>query len=335
MKKIVALWLCCLLAPWAYSQKLAWGVEMDTRFDNREYNSQYNQSQTIFAAVLAPEIGIRWDEKNVLMGGLAYTYHMGGESFEERPQYTLYYEYKSRNFRGRGGSFPRTALIGEYPTAFFYDSIAFFDRNIDGALFQYFNPWFKGEFFCDWNSQQSSTRREKFLLCTAGKANYRWLYGGWHFYMYHFAGTFAGENVYDNGLSHLYIGANLSKMTPLDSLTIQAGVLTGHEQFRARGDGFQNTPGLQLQLNAEYRHFGIEQIAYWGERKMNFYNQFSNQMYWGDPYYRSTRYFRTEVYWKIAQTKHVDFRLNSVCHWDEHNAFGWQQLLTVAVKFDH
>ncbi|KAA6317444.1 hypothetical protein EZS27_032400, partial [termite gut metagenome] len=71
MNKLLTFFIVILVViPESYSQQFVWRANFDTQFDNREYNSNFNESQTLFGTKLTPEIGISWmqNPSNLLIG---------------------------------------------------------------------------------------------------------------------------------------------------------------------------------------------------------------------------------------------------------------------------
>ena len=75
----------CLIAVAgiSYAQKLAWNVNFDAFFDNREYPYAHARSQTLIGARLAPEIGIAIGPDSLssrIMAGASWIQPMDGRN---------------------------------------------------------------------------------------------------------------------------------------------------------------------------------------------------------------------------------------------------------------
>ncbi|MGL5015331.1 MAG: hypothetical protein ACRC6V_13750 [Bacteroidales bacterium] len=325
----------------AQNLKLAYEADFNAFFDNREFSSEFAQSQTIFGARIAPEIGVSFNGNNRLMVGINYLQEFGNKSFDTRPDYTIYYQYTNDWFNGIGGSFGRRNLMGNYPTAMFADSIAYYDANLEGCLFQFYNNNGYVEFFCDWFGRQNDKIREKFMLGLAAEYNYKFLYAGLHAYMEHYAGTTAADTLIDNIIVHPHIGVRLADklgVKRLNKLSLQVGMMLGMERARNVSSDFLYSPGVQVELEVEYWRVGIKNTFRHGQGMQKLYGQYEspgNRIHFGDPYYRASTYNRLELYCQIAKTKYVDFKFNSVFHSDGNVAFDWQQMLTLSVNLSN
>ncbi len=316
-----------------FAQKPLWNVGFNSFFDNREYNSQYNYSQTFFGSRLIPEVGLTVGEGQKLMAGVTLFFENGKKQFQEQPEVTVYYEYNSPNFAANAGIFPRERMMGNFPSAFLYDSIAIYDPNMSGILLQTKSERGFAEFAIDWNGNRSKTKRESFLMLSAGKYKFKRLYTGYHLSYFHYARTWgasADEHLVDNGLVHLFAGVDFSSKSGNDSAYIQGGYLQGIE--RIRGTKNSEAPkGLFAEVFYQHKKVGMKNTLYLGDHRMNYYKQFGSNVYWGDPYFQSNCYNRTELFWNIIENQKLSLKLASIHHFDG-NVFGWQQLLTLKVN---
>ncbi|MGL4332898.1 MAG: hypothetical protein ACRCZQ_02850 [Bacteroidales bacterium] len=335
----IVLSLICFNTALAQKLKFAYDVDLHAFFDNREYKSEFQQSQTVFGSRIAPDLGVQFLGNNYIMAGINYLQEFGHKSFDSRPEYTLYYRYTNDWFNGIGGSFNRRFLKGDYPFSMFSDLVPYYDPNIDGCLFQFHNKkaWF--EFFCDWFGRQDENVREKFMLATSAEYRHKMFFAGYNFYMIHYAGTTAADSLIDNGVAYPYAGVDFTPIVPaMKKLYIKGGLMCGLEQVRATGEGFRATPGFQIELEAQWKMIGLKNTFRTGKGMMVNWGKFDdeyNTLYWGDPYYRAKNYNRLDLYWQIAKTKYVDFKLQSVFHSDGKVLADWQQMLTLRVNINN
>ncbi len=322
-----------LFSVMGYAQKTLWNVSFNSFFDNREYNSQYNHSQTFFGSRLTPEAGLSVGDGQKIMAGVNLYLENGKKQFQEQPEVTLYYEYNSSNFAANAGIFPRERMMGNFPSAFLYDSLAIYDPNMSGILLQRKSERGFVEFAIDWNGFRTQTTRESFLMLSAGQYNFTHLFVGYHLSYFHYARTWnptANEHLVDNGLFHLFTGINLTPDSGIDSAYIQAGYLQGLE--RIRGTGKSESPkGLLAEIFYQHKDVGVKNTLYLGQHQMNYFKEYGNNIYWGDPYFQSNCYNRTELFWNIVKKQNLSLKLSSIHHYDG-NVFGWQQLLTLKVN---
>lgn len=324
----------------AHSQQFLWDLELDTRFDNREYKSEINIPQTLFGARLVPQVGIGWNNGNSIKVGADLVADFGAKPFNTNPSLLMYYSYESKKFNAHVGIFPRSKIMGGYSNVFFSDSVRFYDSSLDGMLLQYMGKRGYVEFACDWNSMLSKTTREKFMLFSSGRYNAKIAYGGYNFSMYHHAGTIDEDGVVDNVLINPYLGLDFSRTLPLDSLTLQVGYIQAFQNDRKYVDKYVKPSGVQIELRIEKYHFGIFNTLYLGKNLMPYYGStdsgnpaYGNGLYFGEPFYRTNanKYNRLEVYWQPIVKKGMNLRVASIHHFDG-KIWGWQQVVSFWVK---
>jgi len=324
----------------ASAQEFLWNAGLDWKFDNREYKSEVNWPQTLFGARLTPEVGIGWGQSKLpsphgLMIGVDLMADFGAETFNTTPDLIFYYRYDSPKFKAWAGVFPRHKTIGGYSNAFFSDSTRFYDANLDGVLLQYIGRRGYLEFACDWNSMQSEQRREKFMLFSSGRLNMPVLYMGYNASMYHHAGTIHAEGVVDNILLNPLAGVDLTRIAPLDSLTLQAGWLQAFQNDRDHVGKYVSPGGVQIEARVEKWQFGIFNTLYLGDGLMPYYHLYGNGLYSGEPFYRTETglYNRLELYWQPLRRRDLNLRVASIHHHDG-KKWGWQQMISFRVNID-
>lgn len=324
------------------AQELVWDASFRSFFDNREYKSEFAIPQTIFAARVAPELGVRWagaKGSNSLMIGIDLLADFGAKKFDSGSEPFVYYQYVSQKFKAATGVIPRRKVMGDYSGAFFSDSIKYYDTNIDGLLLQYIGGRGYVEFGADWHSKITDDRREKFLLFSASRLNFGIAYVGLHLSMYHHAGTFLEDGVVDNILVYPHAGVDLAGLTGLDKFNVKAGWLNAFQNDRKYVGKYVTPGGVQIELNVEKWNFGIDNTFYAGDNLMPYYVapigglDYGSGLYWGEPFYRtSCVYNRLEVYWAPIRTEMMDLRVSTVHHHDG-RIWNWQQKITFSVQF--
>lgn len=336
MKKFITLATIFLLPSALLAQTFLWEVDFDTRFDNREYkHSPTSMSQTLFSSRLTPTVGLGWGEGNAIKIGADLWADFGAETFSKEPSVLLYYDYQSDNFNAYAGVLPRRNVMGNYSNAFFSDSVRFYDANLDGMLLQYTGRLGYFEFACDWNSRQSDTKREKFMLFSSAQLRNDMAYIGYNFAMYHHAGTTNAEGVVDNILIHPNIGANLSKILNIDTLMVQVGWLQSFQNDRYHVGKYVKPGGVQVELRVEKWNFGVYNTFYKGKNLMPYYKDYGAGLYMGETFYRSDDFYnRLELYWHPIRKKNMDLKVTSVHHYDGIK-WGWQQLIRFGVKIGY
>jgi hypothetical protein len=318
----------------SYSQKIVWSANFDTQFDNREYDSAFNKSQTLFGAKLTPEIGISWahNHSNLLIG-TSIIEEFGAKTFEKRPEMLLYYHYNSSHYSVYTGRFSRKSVIGKYSNAFFNDSVRFFDANIDGFLFQYRKDNGYLELAFDWDSRQSKIRQEKFMIFSSALLKKQMIYGGYNFSMYHYAMVADGNGVVDNIWVMPFVGIDLSGKMFFDKFFLEAGWLQAFQNDRSNVGKYVKPNGVHIDTQIEKYKFGIANTLFHGDGMMPYYERYGSGLYRGDSFYNTNNgiYDRLEIYWKPLQCKNMNFKLSSIHHYDG-QGWSWQQFASFSVS---
>lgn len=332
MRKKLLLFVFLISAVGSMAQKVSYGLDFMTFFDNREYNSVYNYSQTFFGTRLMPELRLDLGDGQRLVGGVGLVFDFGAKPTARDPFPVLYYDYKSSNFNAAAGFFPREKLLG-FPSLMVYDSISVYSPNMGGFMLQ--NKGERGfiEAAIDWNGFRTYTQRESFLVLSAGRYRLNRLFGGYHLSYFHYARQWAApdsQHLVDNGIFHLFAGVDLSPKSKRDSIYIQLGFVQGAQRIRGT-ENSKSPRGLLAEIYYQYRKVGVKNTLYLGDPQMSNYAQFGNHVYWGDPYYQSNKYDRLELFWNIVQKERTEVKFSSIHHYDGF-VWGWQQLLTLRVK---
>ncbi|MEG2946380.1 MAG: hypothetical protein RR837_06505 [Bacteroidales bacterium] len=298
----------------ANAQKFLWEVDFTGFFDNREFKAPYQTPQTFFGTRLSPEIGIQIKEEHQLMGGLSWLQEFGSHK-DHKVDWTVYYRYNSDKLKASFGAFPRRLLVEEYPSALMYDSILYFNPNINGALLQYFCKAGYAEAYIDWRSQQTKVDREIFTMASSGRFALKQAFAGWFLTVTHFAKPKNPEtdmNVIDNIMFNPYIGGNFSGMTVFDSLQLKTGFLMSLD--RNRGNGAWYTPrGFLGELTLEWRFFGNARRFLLGRESTPFL-YFGAALHSADPFYRARVYNRTDLYVYFLRNKYVECKASCNIH---------------------
>ena len=321
----------------ASAQELVWDASFRTFFDNREYRSEHEISQTLFGARLAPEIGVRWNGNNSLMVGIDLLANFGAKPFSTGNEPIVYYQYQSPKYTAAAGIIPRSKVMGDYSGAFFADSVKYYDPNLSGLLLQYRGRKGYLEFGADWNSMITDEKREKFLLFSAGSFNLGPAYLGYHMSMYHHAGTYLEDGVVDNVLLYPHAGVDLAGITPLDIFSVRVGWLQAFQNDRKYVGEYVKPGGIQVELNIEKWKFGISNTLYAGQNLMPYWVapgpdlDYGPGLYWGEAFYRTNSiYNRLEVYWAPVKNDRMNLRVSSIHHYDG-SGWSWQQRIHFAV----
>ena len=306
-------------------------IDFSTYFDNREYNSPYQHSQTILNFRLSPEVGVRITDRagghHVLTGGVSYTQRLGGDWRDVQFDPIAYYRFDYRGFAAAMGAIPYRQRITPLPDWLLYDSIAYYHPNIQGAYMSYRDGRGFVEFMCDWRGAQTVERREMFRLVLNGQLQYRWLQVGGLAHLNHKA-SFASPNhefVMDDIHLHAFAGADLTQYTPLDSLSIRAGYIFGWQRDREVNESFHNH-GLIIELYANWWFLGVKNTFYYGDnlQPLRPRNAF---LCMGDPFYQSRIYNRTDIFAYLYRSSFVNFYFSWNMHYDGYRLQHQQQII--------
>lgn len=335
LSRVFALLMLAASAAPLEAQELTWDVDFASVFDNREGSNRYTDTKTFFFTNLAPEIGLRFSEKDRIAGGVVWNQPIGCEWEGARVSPTLYYRRVDGPWRFSMGMFPRRQLREEMPSFLWSDSLSYHQNNIRGALVQYERPG-RGFFdaYIDWRGMQTATQREAFNIVFHG----RWyprrdgvFFLGGHAMMNHFAlsrENKENQHIVDNFLANPYVGTDLTRVTPLDSLRVRAGLLLTVERNRANPDDSWQTPcGGWLEIIAQYRRFGIKNSLYAGGKLFPSYLDFGAKLYQGEPFYRSSLYNRTDVWADIIRGDRVGLRASLDFHVTSDSFIFYQRLI--------
>lgn len=310
--------------------QLLYDVDFATYFDNREYRAPYQVPQTILNFRLSPQIGVRILDrvggKHELTAGVSYTQRLGGNWRDVQFDPIAWYHFSYKGFDAGMGAIPYTRRIMPVPEWLMYDSLTYFHPNIQGALLQYQDERGFVEFMCDWRGAQTAERREMFRLILNGEYRYKWLQVGGLAHMNHKASAAAvHEPVMDDIHLHAYAGANLSRLTPLDSLSIRAGYIFGWQRDRANNESFLNH-GLIIELYANWWFLGIKNTFYYGDnlQPLRVRNVESSL---GDPFYQSRLYNRTDIFAYLYRSSFVNFYFSWNMHYDGYHLQHQQQMI--------
>lgn len=287
-----------------------WSIDFGSVFDNREGDDKMYEDKTFFFTTLAPEIGLKFTPKDRIAGGVVWTQPLENGVKDGKVVPTLYYRHESDKWKFSMGMFPRTQLREPLPGFLWCDSLAYFQRNIRGALVQYEEKNGFFDAYIDWRAIQTETRREAFNIMFHGQwrpGSRSFLMGG-HLLMNHFAKTRhadESQSIVDNFLVNPYIGVDLSRKTVLDSLVVKAGALLTVERYREY-NGWKTPGGFWLDATFEWRFLGLRNSLYAGGKLFPLYSQFGTLLYQGESYYQSRFYNRTDVYARVMRNKYMD-----------------------------
>jgi hypothetical protein len=275
--------------------------------------------QTMAGVHFAPEAGLNLKGKHRIFAGIDLLHEYGSNKAVDFYDPVIYYEYAGRPFRFYAGAIPRRLVLDRYPRMFFQDSIANYRPTINGVFWEYSVNGSYANVWLDWASRQTHTRHESFFMGWSGRYHHGLFYAQHFGYMFHFAGVMAPEiyeSIHDNGLILSSIGIDLAKKTGFAKLETNIGWSMGIE--RDRGIGVWHKPqGILSETKVEYRGLGVFNTYYKGDSQQTYYSDHGNELYWGDPIYRSKEYDRVDLYINFIQTEAVKLRFTYSLHLTE------------------
>ena len=339
MKTLFRLILLCLaISIDGYSQQITWQAGLFSFFDNTEFgHSSVQIPQTMAGVRIAPEICLKFDTVHSIVAGINMLHEYGSRNAIDDFSPTAYYMYDRKPFRFLAGAFPRNLAIDSYPRIFFRDSVTFYRPAMNGILWEYSRNRFFADIWLDWTSRQSHINREAFFIGFSGKYNRGIFYVQNFSYMFHFAGKMdpvTNEALHDNLLLLTSAGLDLSNKTFFDKLGINAGYITGLDRARADNTGWIVHNGFLSEAVIEYKRCGLFNTFYAGDGQMFFYEDHDNELYWGDPFYRTNIYNRSDIYIEVIRNKSVNARLSFSLHFTERNIYN-EQALKVSVNLNN
>jgi len=339
MKKPLFLWISFLLIMTeGFSQEKTWNVGLFSFFDNVEFGgSGVKVPQTMAGVMVSPEAGLRWDTVHRISIGMNLMHEFGSRTAIENFYPLAYYEFSGRSFTFIMGAFSRERIAKNYPRLFFQDSLYYYRPNVEGICAELIREWGHVDLWLDWTGRQSAEVNEAFFAGISAKYKENVFYLSHSGYMFHFASKkdpLIEEALHDNMLFRTSMGMDLSGRTFLDRLDISAGWVAALERARADNTGWIKLHGMLLEARAEFRGIGLFNTYYHGDRLMHFYGDHGNDLYWGDPAYRSGNYNRTDIYLKFFRSRMLDMELTWSLHFLESTVYH-EQMLKVKVDINN
>ena len=348
------------------------GADFEMKFDNREfYRSRFSRSMTIFGARLTPSVGLNITQSDgishKIMTGIDVLKDFGASPISETiagsgtdetsaslnhkdlfKELTLWYRMEKINGDNSleiyAGIFPRRFMEGNWSTAFFSDSLSFYDNNLEGMLLKFRRPNAYYELGCDWMGQYGQSRREKFMVFSSGEGKVaRNLSLGYSAYMYHFACSREVIGVVDNMLINPYISMDLKEKTKMDTFTLTAGWLQAFQHDRLNVGHYVFPCGAELRTDIGKWNFGLRNHLFIGTDMMPYYNsndigdiKYGSRLYMGDPFFRvhddgskgPGTYDRMEIYYSPKLGKLLDIKVSAIFHFNKAYS-GCQQMVTL------
>lgn len=318
------------LATITYAQKFIYDLDFLFFFDNREYHTPYNSSQTLLGTRISPEIGLiitpQENQTHKLVGGVQYLQPLN--KFKNAKIYpTIYYEYQTKPFKLLFGAIPYTKLTQELPEIYCSDSLSYFYPNIQGALLQYIGKKGFIELYCDWYGLQSIETREAFQLMAHGEFRTQYFYTKGYLTLSHLANKAAPTprlGVSEKLIVNPIVGINFSSLIPIDSLNIQIGYILSYNRERETHTEILHH-GFHADFHIQWRFLSFKNSFFYGQNMMPFYNFLGTEFYRGNPFYQSNIYNRTDIEIHLFRKEFVNCKLSWNIHYTKGYKLGHQQ----------
>ena len=306
--RVLLLFFAVLIASTSFAQKFEYDVLFHGFGDNREFQSQVANSQTILGERTSFSFGTTLDEHHQIRIGMSHLFEFGSEVEDQKPILTAYYHYtndKQKEFYF--GSFPRMGLI-DFPLALITDTFLYYRPNIQGLYGNYNWDWGHQNGFIDWTSRQTDTRRETFMAGFSGEIRHNTLFFQNYITLFHYAGTAIVQNdsqVSDDLGMTFFVGSDLDQLLSLQKSYIRAGIFSSKYRIRALTDGYVNSSSFMAELYGETKYFALRSTLNVGD---------GHYIMNGDRFYDADSYWRTDIYWKFINSKYVEGRFNLSFH---------------------
>ena len=319
---------CCAVAETKVS--FAYDTDFLLYFDNREYDPASGQnSQTIFGARLAPEIGVQIADSaeyvHKLMAGVSYNQPFGASWGEITVKPTIYYRIETKGFDLNLGFIPYRYLKETLPEYLLSDTLSYYNANIQGALFQYESEKGFASLMADWRGMYGYETREAFRVIATGQYKYKWLQVGGYAMLNHLANSTKTNGVYDDIMVNPYINFSLDYFTtPIDIFNVRVGYIGGFQRERATETSYF-THAVNAEILFRWRFLGFKQSLYYGDSLYPLFEKQKTTLNMGDPWYKSKLYSRTDIFVYLYNNRFVNCYFSFNIHVNEFGHFNSQQ----------
>lgn len=295
-KLILSIILISSFYTFLKGQSFRWQAGLNGFFDNREYQTPYAESQTMFGTRMFGYANLKLNREIDIGTGLDMLYEFGDELRKNNLKPVLYLHFNKEFVDFIFGSFPRRNLIVP-PRMLLSDTIQYYRPNCEGLYLKLNQSWGFQSVWLDWTSRQGDTIREVFQIGGTGMAWKGVLYYRHDFIMTHYAkpsNQMLNTTIRDNGGLYAGVGVNLSPYL-FDSLTISTGLCFSYDRIRDVTD-LTYSHGSLTNLYIEVFHIGIRTSTYVGTGQV---------LMWGDRLYRAKYYNRLDLIWYFFRKKNI------------------------------
>ncbi len=278
------------------AQKFEYQFAFEGIGDNREFDPQFAQPQTIFGTRGAFEVGLK-KENHRMRVGMSHLIEFGNNFDALKPQLTLYYEYKNNNTSFLFGSFPRRKHTS-LPLAMLQRLVLYYQPNIEGIMVEKKGDWGFQNIFIDWLTRQTNVQREEFMVATNGKLGYNHLFVENTFMIIHsMRPKIRIPNDYINdyiGVS-LLLGVETSRNHDFYGY-FKTGLLSSSHRDHGITDKFHFKTSSFTEIYGKFKYYALKSILHKGGE---------HALMLGDPLYKNKDYSRTDIIWHLISRKKV------------------------------
>lgn len=331
--KALVITILTLLCQSAEAERVTLDFFYDGLFDNREYKNDM-LPQTIYGMRFTPVAGIRHDGHEIMFGTSKIWEYGSSESI--KPDVIMFYNFRGDHFDFTFGSFPRKRLQRQLPGFMLYDSIAYFNPQIQGTMFGYRNGGFSSELYCNWYGRQSETTREAFRIVWDGAMEYGNFSAGWFSAMTHHAKPKApGYFIYDQIQFYPYISYQSGPLTQAGiRLSLDAGLaMTGVRKREI--DKSDLNMGFLGHGNLTWKKIHVNTLVYSGNRMQPYLHdpEAGIMFHRADPFYNHKLYTKTCIGITFYEDRFVRFGFDWNIHTTDKTLHN-QQMIKVNYTFN-
>lgn len=302
------------------SPQLLWSVDFNAVLHNREGGDEMRKHQTMLFTHLTPQVGLQVGRHSV-RGGVTWYQPMLNDLGGYKVVPTAYYQYDGKILDVAVGMIPATM---ELPLYLRSDSINFEQPVTRGIVLNYRTAKHRFDAWLDWRQLQTKTRRESFLVGFRYDYTHKWLNPGLIVEYDHLAKS-ADPQEFQGVIDHLVVAPRLG----LTFQNVEAGVgmlMSLNRDRHLSRRRWDCRPGFTADVSYSWRWLTVKERFYAGKVQLPYYENYGNELYWGDTWYHNKMYSRTDAIATIFRTDYVNLSLQLTFHASDKCVAFWQQL---------
>jgi hypothetical protein len=326
--------LFCFLTWSLVAQRADWSLSLNHFFDNTEFEgSSYQRPQTMAGVWLKPALSLELDSFSRIHAGINLLKEYGTPTWNDDIDLVSYYDYHRDRLNFQVGSFPREDVTRSFSRMFFQDSLLYYRPTMTGLWFHTGNSLSEAGLFMDWTGKKAGVEHEAFFIGAMGAYSHGMIFSSAQALLRHHAASQFVRGVQESAFCQVSLGLNLTQLSLLDTLTLQAGYLTSFQRDRTRVADWSVNIGLSTELKAGWRQLSLISTWYFGSGMMPEQARLGNSIYWGDPFYNGSLYGRTDVMYDFFKQDLLKLRVVLSHHYSEKQHF-FEQSLVGCISID-